>query len=143
MKVQGKITALLPERSGISQRTGQEWKSLPFIIEFFDDGDRRFADRMQLETFDTKEMDLLRKVVAYNESNSPQIEVAVTVGHNVREYQGRHYNDLRTYRVELPDGVMLPAEPAQPADPAPSTGSAQTTQAQAPADAAPADPLPF
>ena len=141
MKVQGKVIALLDERSGISQRTGQEWKSLPFILEFFDDGERRFADRMQLETFDTKEMDLLRKVVAYNENNRPQIEVAVTVGHNVREYQGRHYNDLRTYRVELPDGVMLPTEPAQAQ--APAAPAQPADSAQAPADAAPADPLPF
>lgn len=140
MKVQGRIIALLQERSGISQRTGQEWKSLPFIIEFYDDGERRFADRMQLETFDVKEMDLLRNVVAYNKSNSPQVEVVVTVGHNIREYQGRYYNDLRTYRVELPDGVTLPAEPgqttAQPAAPA-------QPAAQAPVDAAPADKLPF
>lgn len=136
MKVQGRIAALLQERSGVSQRTGQEWKSLPFIIEFFDDGSHRFADRMQLETFDTREMDLLRKVVGYNESNSPQIEVVVTVGHNVREYQGRHYNELRTYRVELPDGVTLLAEPTPPTAPA-------QPAAQQFAYAAPADPIPF
>ena len=140
MKVQGRITALLQERSGINQRTGQEWKSLPFIIEFYDDGERRFADRMQLETFDTKEIDLLRKVVAHNETNSPQVEVVVTVGHNIRDYQGRYYNDLRTYRVDLPDGVTLPAGPGQPA--AQPAAPDQPT-AQAPADAAPADNLPF
>ena len=30
MEFQGRIAKLLPIRQGVSQRTGNEWKSLPF-----------------------------------------------------------------------------------------------------------------
>lgn len=134
MKVQGRITALLQERSGISQRTGQEWRSQPFIIEFFDDGNQRYADRMLLETFDTNHMDTLRHAYASGK------EVQMTVGHNVRTLDdGRQFNELRPYNIALANGETIPAQPAAPAAPAASTQPA----AQAPVDAAPADKLPF
>ena len=63
MKVQGRITALLQERSGISQRSGQEWHTQPFIIEFFDDEDHRNPDRMLLETFDTNHIETLKQSI--------------------------------------------------------------------------------
>lgn len=139
MKVQGRITALLQERSGISQRSGQEWHTQPFIIEFFDDEDHRNPDRMLLETFDTNYIETLKHAYASGK------EVMLTVGHKVRTLEdGRQFNDLRTYNIALANGETIPAQAqaaAQPAAPAPSTGSGQA--AQAPADAAPADPLPF
>ena len=139
MKVQGRITALLQERSGISQRSGQEWHTQPFIIEFFDDEDHRNPDRMLLETFDTNHIETLKHAYASGK------EVMLTVGHKVRTLDdGRRFNDLRTYNVALangetiPDTAQTPAQPAAPAAPAQPADSAQ-----APADAAPADPLPF
>ena len=33
MEFIGRVKKILPLRSGISQRTGNEWKSLPFIFE--------------------------------------------------------------------------------------------------------------
>lgn len=134
MKVQGRITALLQERSGISQRTGQEWRAQPFIIEFFDDGNQRYADRMLLETFDTNHMETLKHAYASGK------EVQMTVGHNVRTLDdGRQFNELRPYNIALANGETIPAQ-AQPA--AQTAAPAQPT-AQAPADAAPADNLPF
>lgn len=138
MKIQGRITALLQERSGISQRTGQEWRAQPFIIEFFDDGNQRYADRMLLETFDTNHMDTLRHAYASGK------EVQMTVGHNVRTLDdGRQFNELRPYNIALANGETIPAPAqAQPAAPAAHAAPAQPA-AQAPADAEPADELPF
>ena len=136
MKIQGRITALLQERRGISQRSGQEWHTQPFIIEFFDDEDHRNPDRMLLETFDTNHIETLKHAYASGK------EVMLTVGHKVRTLDdGRQFNDLRTYNVALANGETIPA-PAQ-AQPAAPAAPAATTQpaAQAPADEAPADPL--
>lgn len=134
MKIQGRITALLQERSGISQRSGQEWHTQPFIIEFFDDEDHRNPDRMLLETFDTNHIETLKHAYASGK------EVMLTVGHKVRTLDdGRQFNDLRTYNVALANGETIPAQPAAPAAPAAPAQPA----AQAPADAAPADKLPF
>ena len=135
MKIQGRITALLQERSGISQRSGQEWHTQPFIIEFFDDEDHRNPDRMLLETFDTNHIETLKHAYASGK------EVMLTVGHKVRTLDdGRQFNDLRTYNVALANGDTIPAQPAAqpaaPAQPAPSTSSGKAAQE-------PADPLPF
>ena len=59
MEFQGRIAKLLPIRQGVSQRTGNEWKSLPFIFEYFEHDSDRYADSVLLETFDTKVIDNL------------------------------------------------------------------------------------
>ena len=33
MEITGKIIAVLPERGGVSQRTGTEWKVQEFVLE--------------------------------------------------------------------------------------------------------------
>lgn len=138
MKVQGRITALLQERSGISQRSGQEWHTQPFIVEFFDDEDHRNPDRMLLETFDTNHIETLKHAYASGK------EVMLTVGHKVRTLDdGRQFNDLRTYNIALANGETIPAPAqAQPAAPSAHAAPAQPA-AQAPEDAEPADKLPF
>jgi hypothetical protein len=35
MKFQGRVKKMLQLRSGVSQRTGNEWKALTFIFEYF------------------------------------------------------------------------------------------------------------
>ena len=44
MEFQGRIAKVLPIRQGVSQRTGNEWKSLPFIFEYFEHDSDRYAD---------------------------------------------------------------------------------------------------
>jgi hypothetical protein len=81
-------------RSGTSQRTGNEWKSLPFIFEYFEHDSDRYADSVMLETFDTKVIDNLQE----------GMEVICGFGHKTREYtkDGRTMiiNDLRLYKIE-------------------------------------------
>ena len=61
MEFQGRIAKLLPIRQGVSQRTGNEWKSLPFIFEYFEHDSDRYADSVMLETFDTNVIDNLKE----------------------------------------------------------------------------------
>ena len=94
MEFQGRISKLLPMRSGTSARTGNEWKSLPFIFEYFEHESDRYADSVMLETFDTKVIDNLQE----------GMEVICGFGHKTREYtkDGRTMiiNDLRLYKIE-------------------------------------------
>ena len=90
MKVQGRVKQILPLREGVSQRTGNAWKALPFILEFFESDDKRFADTMKLETYDTKVIDNLQE----------NMEVICWVSHHVREWEGQTYNEIRLHRVE-------------------------------------------
>ena len=95
MEFQGRIAKLLPVRSGVSQRTGNEWKSLPFIFEYFEHDSDRYADSVLLETFDTKVIDNLKE----------GMEVRCGFGHKTREFTKQDgttavINDLRLYKIE-------------------------------------------
>ena len=94
MEFQGRIAKLLPIRQGVSQRTGNEWKSLPFIFEYFEHESDRYADSVMLETFDTNVIDNLQE----------GMEVRCGFGHRTREYtkDGKTMiiNDIRLYKIE-------------------------------------------
>ena len=90
MEFQGRVKKLLPVRSGVSQRTGNEWKSLPFVFEYYEHETDRYADSVVLETFDTKVIDNLKE----------GMEIRCGFSHHTREYDGKTYNELRLYRIE-------------------------------------------
>ena len=94
MEFQGRIAKLLPIRQGVSQRTGNVWKSLPFIFEYFEHESDRYADSVLLETFDTNVIDNLQE----------GMEVRCGFGHRTREYtkDGKTMiiNDIRLYKIE-------------------------------------------
>ena len=94
MEFQGRIAKLLPIRQGVSQRTGNEWKSLPFIFEYFEHESDRYADTVMLETFDENVINNLKE----------GMEVRCGFGHRTREYtkDGKTMiiNDLRLYKIE-------------------------------------------
>ena len=92
----GRIKKVLPLRSGISQRTGNEWKSLPFIFEYYEHETDRYADSVLLETFDTKVIDNLKE----------GMEVKCGFSHHTREYEGKTYNELRLYKIESVRGAQ-------------------------------------
>ena len=90
MEFIGRVKKILPLRSGVSQRTGNEWKSLPFIFEYHEHETDRYADTVLLETFDTNVIDNLKE----------GMEICCGFGHRTREYDGKTYNELRLYKIE-------------------------------------------
>ena len=130
MEFQGRIAKLLPIREGVSQRTGNAWKSLPFIFEYFEHESDRYADSVMLETFDTKVIDNLQE----------GMEVICGFGHKTREYtkDGKTMiiNDIRLYKIESVRKAQN--QPAQQAN-GQAVGQQPTTQQQA-AHAAPFPP---
>ena len=110
MEFTGRVKKILPARSGVSQRTENEWKALPFIFEYFENPTDRFADTVLLETFDTNVIDNLKE----------GMEIRCGFGHRTREYEGKTYNELRLYKIEsvkaaqqAPQGANAPAEAQQ------------------------------
>ncbi len=90
MEFTGRVKKLLPVRSGVSQRTGNEWKSMPFIFEYYEHETDRYTDSVVLETFDTNVIDNLKE----------GMEVRCGFSHRTREYEGKFYNELRLYKIE-------------------------------------------
>jgi hypothetical protein len=131
MEFTGRVKKLLPIRSGVSQRTNNEWKALPFVFEYFENPTDRYADSVLLETFDTNVIDNLKE----------GMEVRCGFAHRTREYEGKTYNELRLYKIESVKGANQPAQaasaPAAVQTPTPQPNGAQTPQNDA------NDDLPF
>jgi hypothetical protein len=90
MEFEGRVRKILPLRSGTSKSTGNEWKALPFIFEYFENETDRYADSVLLETFDTNVIDNLQE----------GMEVRCGFSHRTREYEGRTYNEVRLYKIQ-------------------------------------------
>ena len=135
MKFTGRVKKILPLRSGVSQRTGNEWKSLPFIFEYYEHETDRYADSVLLETFDTNVIDNLKE----------GMEICCGFGHRTREYEGKTYNELRLYKIESVRGAQAAQQAAQDAS-ASAEGNQPTPpfpEPQNPSNQADDDDLPF
>ena len=125
MEIEGKIIAVLPERGGVSNRTGNAWKSQEFVIETHDQYPRKCCFRVFGE-------DRLKQM-----NIQPGEELRVSIDIDSHEYQGRWFNDISAWRVERIDPMAAQAA-AQGAQAAPVDGSFPPP----PADAAPFAPAP-
>jgi hypothetical protein len=129
MEFTGRVKKILPARSGVSQRTGNEWKALPFIFEYFENPTDRFADTVLLETFDTNVIDNLKE----------GMEIRCGFGHRTREYEGKTYNELRLYKIESVRGAQQAPQGAN----APAAEQSPTPQSNGAQEAENHDDLPF
>lgn len=119
MEFQGRIRKVLPVRTGTSQRTGNNWKCLPFVFEYFEYETDRLPDSVVLETFD-------EKVIANLQEG---MEVRCVFGHRAKEYNGKTFNELQLYKIESVKGNEKPAQQPQP-KPASEQPAAQHQQQQ-------------
>ena len=107
MEAKGYVSKVFPIQTGTSARTGNQWQSQEFILEYFETPSQRWADKVllklfgeQVERMQLKEGDILE----------------VGFGHQVREYNGRYYNELTVpYRVEKVQESKAPQPPTQEA----------------------------
>jgi len=95
MEFVGIVSKVLPVRSGTSQRTGNEWRSLPFVFEYYENDNDRYADSVVLETFDEKVIDNLKE----------GMEIRCGWGHKARtitkgDGTTATFNELRLYKIE-------------------------------------------
>ena len=133
MVFEGKIIRVLPTRGGVSERTGNQWKALPFVFSYYEPGQERVDDRVLLETFDTNVMVQIAKYCVKGDDGKAvvengslkltgQIPCKIGFGHKVREFQNKQgetvtINELRIYSIEI--GAASQQQPA--AQPAPQS----------------------
>ena len=109
---------MLPVRRGTSQN-GNEWKRLPFVFAYYENGEQRWEDRVLLETWDTTWMALIGqfcvkgsdgKVVVENGSvklNVLDIKCRCGFSHGVKDVNRKDgsgvitMNDLKCYKLEI------------------------------------------
>ena len=147
MELQGKVIAVLPERSGVSARG--EWKLQSFVIETHD----QYPKKMVFDVFGAE------RLAQFNIQSGEEILVSFDI--DAHEYNGRWFNNIRAWNVQHVDpntvaamaGGMQPAgAPFPPAGaPVAAAPAAGATAPFPPASAAPAasaetgsaDDLPF
>ena len=130
MEFDGRIMKMLPQRSGTSQRTGNAWVAQPFVFEFYEDERDIYSSKVVLETFDAK---LIERM-------SEDRKCHCVFKHFINDYNGRTYNEVRLYRMELigeePKPVEQPQKPQEQQSSLPESPT-QTNEAEK------ADDLPF
>ena len=115
MEFEGRISRVLPARSGISQRG--EWKALPFVFEYFESQDQRWSDKVLLETFDTNVMAQIGKYMKKGADGKAVVENGECVlmgelkckcgfSHSVRTFDRQDgtkatINEVRMYKFEV------------------------------------------
>ena len=145
MEISGKIIMVLPERGGVSQRSGSEWKVASYVLETMEQYPRKCC----FEVFGTD------RIAQFNIQVGQMLTVSLDI--DAREYNGRWYNQIRAWKVVPydPNAVAASADPnagfgaAPQAAPFPAAASAAPAPAAAPAPEAQAfsgesnDDLPF
>ena len=121
MEIIGKAIAALPVKSGISQKTGEQWQSREYVIET----QEQFKKRMCFEVFGTD------KLKEFNIRDNDLIKVHFDI--TAREYNGKWYNSIRAWKVEHvnQDGsaagaTATPAAATAPQAPAPAVAATTT-----------------
>ena len=115
MEFEGRIMKVLPVRSGTSSKG--EWKTLPFVFEYFENAEQRWSDKVLLETFDQGIMGQIGKFVKRGPDGkgiyengiavlTGEIKCRVGFSHSVRSGNRQdgtpfNMNDIRLYKFEL------------------------------------------
>ena len=130
MTLKGRIYKVFPVQQGTSA-AGNPWAKQEFIFEYFEHPTDRYTDKVLLSVMNDriKEYDI-------HEGD----EVRIGFGHRVREYNGRHFNEVSMYHFEkvTREGTNLPADGSLQA------GASNTPQNEAKAESGEKkDDLPF
>lgn len=119
MELQGKVIAVLPERSGISARG--EWKFQTYVIET----QERYPKKMAFDVFGAD------RIVNFGIQVGMVVDVSFDI--DAHEYQGRYFNQIRAWDVKN----VARQNPAQGVN---YNGNAQAGAQSAQPSAGPANP---
>ena len=86
MEIQGKIIAVLPERSGVSARG--EWKCQTYVIET----QEQYPKKMAFDVFGAD------RIVNFDIRVGMVVDVSFDI--DAHEYQGRYFNQIRAWDVK-------------------------------------------
>ena len=135
MELTGRIIAVLPANSGVSNRTGNPWMSQEYVIEVPGQYPRKCVFRLFGED----------RIKQFNIQQGEDLTVQFDI--DAHEYNGRWFNEIRAYNVVRGQSAPVAGAPmgAPQAAPFPPAGGATAPfpPAQEPAGEGSADDLPF
>ena len=124
MDITGRIIAVLPERSGVSSRSGSEWRVGSYVLET----QEQYPKKMCFDVFGVD------RIQQFNIQVGEMITVSFDI--DAHEYNGRWFNSIRAFRVDR--NVQASSAPEAGAPVPPQAVPFNATPAPAP-DVAPFD----
>lgn len=124
MELQGKVIAVLPERSGVSARG--EWKTQDYVIETHD----QYPRKMVFNVFGAD------RIAQFAIKAGEEITVSFDI--DAHEYQGRWFNSIRAWNIQRIDTAA-----SQAASPVPAADAQAPFPPAAQSEEESADDLPF
>ena len=121
IKLTGRIAEVMPVVEGISERTGNPWKSQEYLFEYFAWSGARFANRMVARVFGEED------IAKFNLKQGEEVTLTIRFDANKSKDGTRWFNEIRINNVERPQAAQSTQQPAQP-------------QIEAPQAAKPAEP---
>ena len=122
VKLTGRIAEVMPVVSGISDRTGNAWKSQEYLFEYFAWSGAKYANRMVVRVFG--EDDLAK----FNLKQGEEVTLTIRFDANKSKDGSRWFNEIRISNVERQQAAQ---QPAQPQNAAPQAANAPTTDVPA------------
>lgn len=94
MKFTGKILSVGTPRQGVSQKTNEQWAFTPVVMEINEVNDQTLTETQHKIAMDVRgllDTNRVQKAITDKE------QVPFTMFFDVREYQGKQYNDVKGY----------------------------------------------
>ena len=118
VKLTGRIAEVMPVVSGVSERTGNPWKSQEYLFEYFSWSGARYANRIVARVFGEDD------IAKYNLKQGDEVTLTIRFDANKSKDGNRWFNEIRITNVERPQAAQQPAQPkstapqaAKPAEP--------------------------
>ena len=131
MELQGKVIAVLPQKTGVSSKG--EWKSQDFVIETHES----YPHKMAFNVFGAERLERFNIVIGE--------EISVSFDIDAKEYNGRWFNSIRAFDVKKV-GQAVASQSSVSKSPTQTTYQQpkQVAQQQAPVQTVQdEEPLPF
>jgi len=139
MELEGKISAVMPVSSGVSQRTGNAWMSQEYVMAYYWFPNQTQPSYIVLRVFGED------RIKQFN--LQPNDEVVVRFHCDAHENGGRWYNELRIDNVKFigasANKNLQPAPEATQGANGGDVGNQPQPQQNAPTGGEKADDLPF
>lgn len=109
VKLTGRIAEVMPVVTGISDRTGNAWKSQEYLFEYFAWSGAKYANRLVARVFGEDD------ITKFNLKQGEEVTLTIRFDANKSKDGSRWFNEIRITNVERPQGTQQPVnQPAQP-----------------------------
>ena len=104
VKLTGRIAEVMPVVTGISDRTGNPWKSQEYLFEYFAWSGARYANRMVARAFGEDD------ITKFNLKQGEEVTLTIRFDANKSKDGSHWFNEIRINNVERPQGTQQPAQ---------------------------------